>query len=209
MATAAAEQQVTNSDELAALYAPPSERVLKKEIDHVDMAGRAFIAASPFLILATGSSRGLDCSPKGDKPGFVQVADDGRTLLIPDRRGNNRLDSLKNLVEDPRIGLIFLVPGANETYRVNGRARVSADPALCRRFAVDGKAPTTVIVVTVEQAFQHCPKALVRSNLWRAGSQGRPKGVPTLGDFAAARTPGTDGAAYDADYARRMPNELY
>jgi PPOX class probable FMN-dependent enzyme len=129
--------------------------------------GRAFIAASPFLILATGSSQGLDCSPKGDKPGFVQIEDDGRTLLIPDRRGNNRIDSLKNLVEDPRIGLIFLVPGANETYRVNGRARVSVDPVLKQRFAVDGKEPTTVIVVSVEQAFQHCPKALVRPRSFR------------------------------------------
>src|SRR5881227_1414152 len=103
---------VTAVDQLATLYARPSERVLKKEIDHVDATGRAFIAASPFIILATGSSHGLDCSPKGDKPGFVQVEDDGRTLLIPDRRGNNRIDSIKNLIEDPRIGLIFLVPGA-------------------------------------------------------------------------------------------------
>src|SRR5229473_2928812 len=200
---------VTAIDELSTLYARPSERVLRKEIDHVDGVGRAFIAASPFLILATGSSQGLDCSPKGDKPGFVQIEDDGRTLLIPDRRGNNRIDSLKNLVEDPRIGLIFLVPGANETYRVNGRARVSVDPVLKQRFTFDGKEPTTVIVVSVEQAFQHCPKALVRSDLWRAGSAGRPKVVPTLGDFAAARTPGTDSATFDADYARRMPNELY
>jgi len=200
---------VTAVDELAALYAPPSERVLRKEIDHVDAMGCAFIAASPFLVLATGSTQGLDCSPKGDKPGFVQVEDDGRTLLIPDRRGNNRVDSIKNLVEDPRIGLIFLVPGANETYRVNGRARVSVDPILKRRFAVDGKEPATVIVVALEQAFQHCPKALVRSDLWKAGSAGRPQGVPTLGDFAAARTPGTDSATYDADYAHRMPSELY
>ena len=200
---------VTGVEELATLYAPPSERVLRKEIGYVDAVGRAFIAASLFLVLATGSSKGLDCSPKGDKPGFVQVADDGRTLLIPDRRGNNRIDSLKNLVEDPRIGLIFLVPGANETYRVNGRARVSVDPVLRRRFAVDGKDPTTVIVVAVEQAFQHCPKALIRSDLWKAGGAGRPKGVPTLGDFAAARTPGTDAATYDAEYAHRMPNELY
>ena len=117
---------VTAVGELATLYARPSERVLRKEIDHVDAVGQAFIAASPFLVLATGSSQGLDCSPEGDKPGFVQVEDDGRTLLIPDRRGNNRIDSLKNLVEDPRLGLIFLVPGANETYRVNGRARVSS-----------------------------------------------------------------------------------
>ena len=159
---------VTAIDQLATLYARPSERVLRKEIDHVDAVGRAFIAASPFLILATGGSQGLDCSPKGDKPGFVQVEDDGRTLLIPDRRGNNRIDSIKNVVEDPRVALIFLVPGANETYRVNGRARVSVDPVLKRRFAVDGKEPTTVIVVAVEQAFQHCPKALVRSDLWKA-----------------------------------------
>jgi len=200
---------VTAIDQLATLYARPSERVLRKEIDHVDGVGRAFIAASPFLVLATGSRHGLDCSPKGDKPGFVQVDDDGRILFIPDRRGNNRIDSIKNLVEDPRVALIFLVPGANETYRVNGRARVSVDPALKRRFAVDGKEPTTVIVIEVEQAFQHCPKALVRSNLWKAGSGDRPKSVPTLGDFAAARTPGTDSAAYDADYARRMPSELY
>src|SRR5712691_1331718 len=106
---------VTATDELSTLYARPSERVLRKELDHVDGLGRAFIAASPFLVLATGSSQGLDCSPKGDTPGFVQVADDGRTLLIPDRRGNNRIDSIKNLVADPRIGLIFFVPGANET----------------------------------------------------------------------------------------------
>src|SRR4029450_5563797 len=104
---------VTAADELATLYARPSERVLRKEIDHVDKVARAFIAASPFLVLATGSRQGLDCSPKGDKPGFVQVEDDGRTLLIPDRGGNNRIDSLKNLVEDPRTGLIFLVPGAS------------------------------------------------------------------------------------------------
>jgi PPOX class probable FMN-dependent enzyme len=200
---------VKAADELATLYARPSERVLRKEIDHVDKVGRAFIAASPFLILATGSSEGLDCSPKGDKPGFVQVEDDGRTLLIPDRRGNNRIDSLKNLVEDPCVALIFLIPGANETYRVNGRARVSFDSTLKRRFAVDGKEPTTVIVVSVKQAFQHCPKALIRSDLWRAAGAGRPKGVPTLGDFAAARTPGTDSATFDADYARRMPSELY
>jgi uncharacterized protein len=200
---------VTTTDELATHYARPLERVLKKELDHVDALGRAFIAASPFLVLATGSDAGLDCSPKGDRPGFVQVAEDGRTLMLPDRRGNNRLDGLRNIVEDPRVGLIFFIPGANETYRVNGRARVSADPSLRRRFAVDGKEPSTVIVVAVEQAFPHCPKALIRSDLWRAAGTGRPKGAPTLGDFAAARNPGTDPAAYNAEYAQRMPNELY
>src|SRR5215472_15490741 len=112
---------VTTADDLATHYARPTERVLKKELDHVDAVGRRFIAASPFLVLATGSAGGLDCSPKGDRPGFVQIENDGRTLLIPDRRGNNRLDGLKNIVEEPRVGLIFFVPGANETYRVNGR----------------------------------------------------------------------------------------
>lgn len=200
---------VSTTEQLAELYARPSERVLKKELDHVDALGRAFIAASPFLVCATGGARGLDCSPKGDRPGFVVVEPDGKTLYIPDRRGNNRLDGLKNLLEDPRIALIFFAPGANETYRVNGRARISTDPALRSRFSVDGREPRTVIVVAVEQAFQHCPKALVRADLWHAGKAERPRGVPTLGDFAAARQPGTDPAAYNTDYAKRMPDELY
>src|SRR5262249_23987698 len=143
---------VTNIDSLSAHYANPTERVLKKRLDHVNAVGRAFITASPFLVLATESREGLDCSPKGDPPGVVE---DGRTLLIPDRRGNNLIDGLRNLVEDARIGLIFFVPGVNETYRVNGRARISTDADLRRRFAVNGKAPATVTVVTVEQAFPH------------------------------------------------------
>jgi PPOX class probable FMN-dependent enzyme len=200
---------LTTAEGLASLYAPPAERIVKYELDHVNAAGRAFIAASPFLVLATVSRRGLDCSPKGDGPGFVEVSDDGRTVLIPDRRGNNKIEGLKNLIEDPRIGLIFFVPGANETYRVNGSARISADADIKRRFSVNGKEPTTVIVVAVEQTFQHCPKALVRSDLWKVGSRGRPQGVPTLGTFAAARNPGTDSAAFDAAYAQRVPNELY
>jgi PPOX class probable FMN-dependent enzyme len=139
----------------------------------------------------------------------VQVEPDGKTVMIPDRRGNNRIDGLKNLVADPRVGIIFFAPGANETYRVNGRARISVDPRLKARFAVNGKEPATVMVIAVEQAFQHCPKALVRSNLWRSAASGRPQGVPTIGAFAAARNPGTDSAAYDAEYTERMPEELY
>ena len=200
---------VTSIDGLNALYARPIERIAKKQLDHVNEAGRAFIAASPFLVLATGNQQGLDCSPKGDQPGFVEVADDGRTLLIPDRRGNNRIDGLKNLIEDPRIGLIFFVPGVNETYRVNGRARISRDADLKRRFAVNGKEPTTVMVVTVEETFQHCAKALVRSDLWKASNRGRPQGVPTMGEFVAARNPGTDSTAIDVTYSQQIPNELY
>jgi uncharacterized protein len=202
-------QMVDDLDELTSLYQQPTQRVLDKEIDYINEAGRAFIAASPFLVLATAGANGLDCSPKGDMPGFVQVSEDGLSLLIPDRRGNNRIDSLKNLVEDPRIATIFFVPGANETYRVNGRARVSADPDLRRRFEVQGREPATVIVVAVEQAFQHCPKALIRSDLWKAAGKGRPQGVPTLGGFAAARHPELDGAALDAEYQKRIPDELY
>jgi PPOX class probable FMN-dependent enzyme len=200
---------VRNLDSLAAHYAKPTERILKKRLDHVNAVGRTFIAASPFLVLATGSQEGLDCSPKGDRPGFVEVSDDGRTLFIPDRRGNNLIDGLRNLVEDARIAMIFFVPGANETYRVNGRARISVDANLRRRFAVDGKEPATVMVVMVEQAFAHCPRALVRSDLWKAASSGRPLGAPTLGDFVAAREPGTSSAVFDAEYSQRIPNELY
>ena len=200
---------VTSINELAAFYAPPAERIVEVVLDHVNTAGRAFIAASPFLVLATGGGEGLDCSPKGDQPGFVAVSDDGRTLFIPDRRGNNEIYGLKNLIEDPRIALIFFAPAANETYRVNGRARISADTELKRRFAVEGTEPATVMVVSVEQAFPHCSKALVRSNLWKAGSGSRPQGVPTFGDFAAARYPETDAATFDAAYSQRIPNELY
>ena len=200
---------VTSIDGLQALYVQPNERVAKKPLDHVNEVGRAFIAASPFLVLATGSRQGLDCSPKGDQPGFVQVAEDGRTLFIPDRRGNNRIDGLKNLIEDPCIALIFFVPGVNETYRVNGRAQISQDADLKRRFVVNGKEPATVMVVTVKETFQHCAKALVRSDLWKAGSRGRPQGVPTIGDFVAARNPGTDSAAFNETYNERIPRELY
>jgi len=132
---------VTTADELAAHYARPTERVLKKEVDHVDALGQAFISASPFLVLATGGKAGLDCSPKGDRPGFVQVEDDGRILLIPDRRGNNRLDGLKNIVEDPRIGLIFFIPGANETYRVNGIPTLPQGARPFRPVAGGGRGP--------------------------------------------------------------------
>lgn len=200
---------VTSIDTLAALYTQPADRIANKQLDHVNAAGRAFIAASPFLVLATGCHQGLDCSPKGDQPGFVEVSKDGRTLLIPDRRGNNRIDGLKNLVQDPHVALIFFVPGVNETFRVNGRARISQNVDLRKRFTVNGKEPATVLIVTVEETFHHCAKALVRSDFWQAGRPDRPVGVPTMGEFVAAREPGTDGAAFDATYSKRIPNELY
>lgn len=203
------EHLLTSRDDLAARFDPPIARVATKALDHVNAAGRDFIARSPFLVLATCSADGLDCSPKGDAPGFVTVSEDGKTLLIPDRVGNNRIDGLKNLVEDARVATIFFIPGANETFRVNGRARISADPELRRRFIVKGKEPKVVLVISVEQAFQHCPKALLRSNLWQAAQAGRPDGAPTLGDFAVARGADSDKQAVDARYYGRVMDELY
>ena len=201
---------VTTLEGLEAIYKNPADRVVNKQTDHITEPGRAFIAASPFLIMATAGEAGIDCSPKGDAPGFVQLLD-GRTLLIPDRPGNNRIDGMKNLIANPAVGIIFMVPGANETYRVNGRAKISVDPAWLSRFVVHHKQPRVVIAVTVEEAFSHCPKAFVRSKLWQAGATGRPEGVPTLGVFAAFRDGGDEAyaAKYDPEYAKRIPDELY
>jgi len=202
--------KIATLEHLATIYKPPQDNALRKVTNHVTEPGRAFIAASPFLILATVGEGGLDCSPKGDLPGFVQVSD-SRTLLIPDRPGNNRIDGMRNLVVNPQIGIIFMVPGADETYRVNGKATISVDPALLSRFLVGAKPPRTVLVVKVEEAYSHCPKALVRSNLWRAAAVGRPQGAPSHGQFAAYRDGGDDAYArkYDAEYAERIPKELY
>ncbi|HXG51495.1 MAG TPA: MSMEG_1061 family FMN-dependent PPOX-type flavoprotein [candidate division Zixibacteria bacterium] len=199
---------VTSLDDLAKIYARPSPRIATKETDYITEVGRAFIAASPFLVLATSNGTSLDCSPKGDAPGFVQLLDE-RTLLIPDRPGNNRIDGMKNLIVNPKVGIISMVPGSNETYRVNGTARISTDPELLKRFEVCGKLPRVVIVVTVEEAFNHCPKALIRAKLWDAAA--RPSGAPTHGDFAAARD-GKDAAyarEYNEKYAERLKTELY
>jgi PPOX class probable FMN-dependent enzyme len=199
---------VTSLDDLAKIYAKPLPRTATKETDHITEIGRAFIAASPFLMLATSNGTMMDCSPKGDVPGFVQLLDD-RTLLIPDRPGNNRLDGLKNMLANPKVGIIFLIPGSNNTYRVNGSAKISMDPELMKRFEVGGKPPRVVLVVTVEEAFNHCPKALVRAKLWDAAQ--RPSRAPSHGDFAAARD-GKDAAyakEYDEKYAERLKTELY
>jgi hypothetical protein len=199
---------VTSLDDLAEIYAKPLPHIATKERDHITEVGRNFIAASPFLVLATSNGTSIDCSPKGDAPGFVQLLDD-RTLLIPDRPGNNRIDGMKNLLVNPKVGIIFMIPGANETFRVTGSATISRDPELLKRFEVDGRPPRAVMVVAVEEAFNHCPKALVRAKLWDA--RARPDGAPTHGEFAAARD-GKDAAyarEYDEKYAERLKTELY
>jgi PPOX class probable FMN-dependent enzyme len=161
------EQVVGSQAELRAIVGEPSERAIKKQIDRLDEHCRAIIAASPFMLLGTASAAGwCDVSPKGDAPGFVQVLDE-RTLAIPDRPGNKRLDSLKNIVENPRVGLLFIVPGKGETLRVNGQATIVRDPVLLERLAFEGKQPLVAIVVEVEEAFAHCSKAFIRSHLWQ------------------------------------------
>ncbi|HEX2189149.1 MAG TPA: pyridoxamine 5'-phosphate oxidase family protein [Longimicrobiaceae bacterium] len=200
---------IASLDELTAIYDPPSERAVLKQIDRLDEHCAAFIAASPFLLMATCGSRGADCSPRGDRPGFVEVADE-RTILLPDRRGNNRIDSLRNVVENPALGLLFLVPGVNETLRVNGRARISRDPALKERFAVEGRTPTTVLVVSVEEAFVQCAKALVRSDLWNPAGRAPRSTLPSLGTMLAAHTRGrVDAGRYDREAEERIRETLY
>jgi PPOX class probable FMN-dependent enzyme len=201
---------IRTRDQLDGVYGDIVPGAALKETDFITPPGRAIIEASPFLILATASADGIDCSPKGDAPGFVQIADE-KTLLIPDRPGNNRIDGMKNIIDNPKVGIIFMVPGVNETYRVNGAGHISVDPDLLARFEVRGKPPRAVMVIKVEQAFYHCPKAFVRSGLWAAGAEGRPEGLPTGGTFAAYRESEDDAFAkkYDEEYAVRMPKQLY
>ena len=200
---------VTSIAELEAIYGLPSGAAVVKEIDHVIPEYRAFVDASPFFVLASNGPEGVDCSPRGDEPGFVRVADE-RTLMIPDRRGNNRIDSLRNIVRDPRVSLLFLVPGVGETLRVIGRARISTDPALAESFVFAGKTPRAVIVVAVESVYFQCPKALVRSKLWDASRQVERNRLPSAGAILAAITKGeVSGEEYDRAYPERLKATIY
>ncbi len=200
---------VTTAEELDALYGEPVGASLIKEMDRIIPAYRAFIEAAPFLVVATVGPEGLDCSPRGDPPGFVRVPDD-RTVLIPDRRGNNRIDSLRNLVRDDRISLLFMIPGVSETIRINGRAAISTDPALCASFDHGGKTPRTVLAVTVGRIYFQCSKAVVRSHLWDPASRVERRSLPSAGDILAECSAGAvDGQSYDAAYPARIRETLY
>jgi PPOX class probable FMN-dependent enzyme len=201
--------QVTTIAELEAIYGHPSGAAVVKEIDHVNAEYRAFIEASPFFVLASNGPEGVDCSPRGDEPGFVRVADE-KTLLIPDRRGNNRVDSLRNIVRDPRVSLLFLVPGVGETFRVIGRAAISTDPALTGSFVFAGKTPRAVIVVKVESVYFQCSKAVVRSKLWDASRHVDRKSLPSNGTILSAITNGeVGGEEYDRAYPERLKATIY
>jgi PPOX class probable FMN-dependent enzyme len=201
--------RITDVAALERLYGAPSGAALEKEIDYLHPHYQRLIAASPFFVLASGGPGGMDASPRGDAPGFV-VVEDERTLLIPDRRGNNRVDSLRNIVADPRVALLFLVPGIGETLRVNGRAEIRTDPALLERFRFEGKAPRSVIVVHVERAFFQCARAIFRSSLWDPARHIQRGTLPSLGtilsDVSRARF---DGRKYDEGLYDRLKRELY
>jgi len=195
--------------QLEALFGQPGEASLKKEVPYLHPSYQALIAASPFAVLATTGPGGLDASPRGDAPGFVTVQDE-RTLLLPERRGNNRIDSLRNIVADPRVALLFLIPGVGETLRVNGRARISAAPDLLARFAVEGRAPQCVIEITVETVFFQCARAIQRSKLWAPVREGVPRTVPTPGAILSALADAAfDGATYDRELPARQRSTLY
>lgn len=202
-------QSIKTSEALRAIYGEPVQIALDKTLTRLDQHCRAFIAASPFLVLGTASADGpADVSPKGDAPGFVQVLDD-RTLLIPDRRGNNRVDGLENVLGNPYVALIFLVPGMNETLRVNGRAEIVTAPDRLAPMAVNGKPPTSALQVTVEEAFLHCGKALIRSRLWDPESRIDRKSFPSLGRMIADQIEGLDAEETDRVVEESYRERLY
>lgn len=200
---------LTSVAELEALYGLPGETSLVKELDHLIPEYAALIAASPFVALATAGPEGLDCSPRGDLPGFVRVKD-ARTLLLPDRRGNNRADSLKNVLRDPRVGLLFLIPGSGTTLRVNGRATISVDAELCASFTVEGKPARSVLVVAIDAVYFQCARAVVRSDLWNPERRVDPSTLPTPGGILATTSRrAIDGEAYDAKWPERAKATMW
>jgi PPOX class probable FMN-dependent enzyme len=196
-------------EKLRALYPQPdAPATLDKECDHIHPLYRPFIEAAPFAVLATRGPRGLDTSPRGDAPGFVAVADE-KTLLLPDRRGNNRIDSLRNVLHDPEVALLFLIPGIGEALRVNGRARISAAPALLQRFEFEEKLPRSVLVIEVQLVFFQCARAIKRSGLWDPSAQIARSALPSTGSILQGLSPRVDGAAYDAALEERQRQTLY
>jgi PPOX class probable FMN-dependent enzyme len=196
--------------ELEALYQPaPSLASTAKESDSLTPEYRRLVELSPFVTLATSGPEGLDCSPRGDARGFVRVLD-ARTLAMPDRRGNNRIDSLRNIIRDPRVALLFLIPGSGTAFRVNGKARLTADPALCEGFAVDGSKPRCVIIITIERCYFQCARAIHRAQLWDPAQQVPQEDVPSPGTMLERSTGGKISAAdYDSEWPVRAKNTLW
>jgi PPOX class probable FMN-dependent enzyme len=205
----ASEHVIKTMAQLEALYGEKMPAAVIKEIDHINGSYRKLIEAAPFVAVATSGPEGLDCSPKGDARGFVRILDD-KTLAIPDRPGNNRIDGFRNIMRDPRIALLFLIPGVGETLRVNGRAAISIDPELMQSFAVNGKLPRCVLIVHIESIYFHCSKAIVRSKLWDAETKIDRKSLPSTGTIVAELSQGKlGGEAYDRAMPERIKAQLY
>lgn len=201
--------QVTDLAALEQFYGTPAQASIKKETDYVHPHYRALIEAASFVALATSGPDGLDVSPRGDPAGFVKIENE-KTLLLPDRRGNNRIDSLRNIISDPRIALLFLIPGIGETLRVNGRARILVDPELLIRFSMDGKLPMSVLAIDVESVFFQCSRAILRSKLWDPEQHVARSSLPSAGAILAALSSNEiDGVKYDRDLPERLRSTMY
>ena len=201
--------RITTIEQLEAVYGQPGEASLVKEVPDIIPQYRAYIEASPFCTLATVGPEGMDCSPRGDVPGFVRVHDE-RTLMMPDRRGNNRADSLKNIIRDPRVALCFLIPGSHTALRVNAEAYLSVDADLKASFAMNGKEPRSVIVIRTMAVYFQCGRAVLRSRLWDSQAQVDPSTIPTPGDVLAELSQGSVGGPnYDAEWNERANKTLW
>ncbi|MEM1286454.1 MAG: pyridoxamine 5'-phosphate oxidase family protein [Pseudomonadota bacterium] len=207
-------QTITSVADLEALYGSPAAAATVKVSDRLTEEYRALLAASPFCALATVGPEGMDCSPRGDAPenglsGLLRVVDD-RTLMIPDRRGNNRIDSLRNIVRDPRVALLFLIPGSGTTLRINGTAVVTTDAELVGSFTVKGQAPRSVIVVTIKEIYFQCARAVIRADLWNPEKHLAQGSLPTPGDVLAAQSAGTvGGKPYDEEWPERAAKTMW
>ena len=200
---------ITTIEELEAIYAKPAEASIVKEVDHITLHYRALIEASPFAVLATSGPEGLDCSPRGDRPGFVRVVDE-TTLMMPDRRGNNRVDSLRNIVRDSRVALLFMIPGSGTTLRVNARAHLTTDENLLASFAIEGQHPRSVIVVKVDSIYFQCARAIVRSELWNPARHVDPQTLPSPGQILAELSDNrVGGEEYDRTWPARAKKTLW
>ncbi len=199
---------IKDEQQLRQYYGEPSKRSLIKVLDHISDHYRAFIQASPFVLVASVGPEGVDVSPRGDQPGFVHIVDP-KTLMLPDRKGNNRADTLMNIVRDPRVSLLFLIPGVGETLRVVGSAKVVVDDNLCTQFAIKDKPPRSVMVLDVEEVYFQCQKALARSQLWSPDSRVERGTLPTAGQILAALDKNFDGEAYDANYPQYLRETIY
>jgi len=196
-------------DQLEAIYGKPSQASIIKEVPYLTSEYQKYIEASPFCALATSGPEGLDCTPRGDMPGFVKIQDE-TTILMPDRRGNNRVDSLRNIVREPKVGLLFLVPGSRNCLRVNGLAHLSTDPELKADFAVNGKEPRSIIVIKTRAVYFQCGRAIMRARLWEADAQKGAQELPTPGKIMSAITNEEfDGKKYDREWEGKAEKTMW